>query len=395
MRRRQIAPVALVLLVTVAGFIAARMLSERDDRRDSDRRAEGRGGRRSGPASPRLRRSRRVLGSSCRTPAGSASRATSSPGTRLRWLSSAGFPAAAWVERIPMRGVRPYERRLGQPIVTPGALHTVVPRGSRTTYLPATLVSGFPPTSLPGTDLSADSGIAATLARANRVGGVTATPLAPASTGINGLFLVAPAPNLIDAALHPGYVAVFVPAAILRSATDEPAVRITTPTAAPERTGTARRSFMVAGRRFDVAVSRQSAGGPATVLPWIILAAGLVLAGLAAALGANAARRAKAQADLDRVFKRLPRPDRRRQLRRALHARQPGGRGDPRLYRAGAPRQAVRRLRPPRRPREDGGGGRGAQPGPDDARVSRTASCARTARTGSSSGRRRPTSRPA
>jgi PAS domain S-box-containing protein len=38
------------------------------------------------------------------------------------------------------------------------------------------------------------------------------------------------------------------------------------------------------------------------VLPWIILAAGLVLAGLAAALGLSAARRAKAQGELDRIF---------------------------------------------------------------------------------------------
>jgi PAS domain S-box-containing protein len=38
------------------------------------------------------------------------------------------------------------------------------------------------------------------------------------------------------------------------------------------------------------------------VLPWIILAAGLVLAALAGALGVNAARRARAQDELDRIF---------------------------------------------------------------------------------------------
>jgi PAS domain S-box-containing protein len=42
--------------------------------------------------------------------------------------------------------------------------------------------------------------------------------------------------------------------------------------------------------------------GAATVLPWIILAAGLVLAALAGALGVNAARRARAQRELDRIF---------------------------------------------------------------------------------------------
>jgi PAS domain S-box-containing protein len=41
-------------------------------------------------------------------------------------------------------------------------------------------------------------------------------------------------------------------------------------------------------------------------LPWIILAAGLALAGLAGVLGLHAARRAKAQDDLDRIFNLSP-----------------------------------------------------------------------------------------
>src|SRR4051812_47136297 len=40
MQLRQIAPVALVLALTVAGFIGARLLGERDARRDSEHRAE-------------------------------------------------------------------------------------------------------------------------------------------------------------------------------------------------------------------------------------------------------------------------------------------------------------------------------------------------------------------
>src|SRR4051812_47408591 len=39
-RPRQIAPVALVLTLTIAGFFVARLLGERDARRDSERRAE-------------------------------------------------------------------------------------------------------------------------------------------------------------------------------------------------------------------------------------------------------------------------------------------------------------------------------------------------------------------
>jgi PAS domain S-box-containing protein len=44
------------------------------------------------------------------------------------------------------------------------------------------------------------------------------------------------------------------------------------------------------------------ADGPAAALPWIVAAAGLILAAAAGAPGVNAARRARTQEDLDRVF---------------------------------------------------------------------------------------------
>src|SRR5205807_668530 len=56
----------------------------------------------------------------------------------------------------------------------------------------------------------------------------------------------------------------------------------------------ARSTFTEAGQRFEVAVPLEPVSGAAVVLPWSILAAGLVLAALAGALGVNAARRAKA-----------------------------------------------------------------------------------------------------
>ena len=63
-----------------------------------------------------------------------------------------------------------------------------------------------------------------------------------------------------------------------------------------------RSTFMEAGQRFDVAVPLESVSGAAAVLPWVILAVGLVLAGLVGALGVNEARRARAQDELDRIF---------------------------------------------------------------------------------------------
>ena len=67
--------------------------------------------------------------------------------------------------------------------------------GSRASYLPATLVTGFPPMAVPGIDLSGAPGLAAALDRATLLNGVVATPIASPTTGTRGLFLVAPAPN--------------------------------------------------------------------------------------------------------------------------------------------------------------------------------------------------------
>jgi PAS domain S-box-containing protein len=61
-------------------------------------------------------------------------------------------------------------------------------------------------------------------------------------------------------------------------------------------------AFTEAGQRFDVAVPLESVQGAGAGLPWIILASGLALAALAGALGVNAARRARAQRELDRIF---------------------------------------------------------------------------------------------
>jgi PAS domain S-box-containing protein len=307
-RLRQIAPVALVLALTVAGFIVARLVTEREARSDSEHRAEvaaaQMGGRVAQAAS--LTES---LGQYMLNASGTGVTSDQFARNALRWLSPAGFPAAAWVERVPDSRRAAYERRIGQPIVTPDERLEVVPTGSRSSYLPATLVSGFPPMAVPGSDLSGVPGMARALARAPR-DRVAATPVAPPRTGTHGLFLVAPAPNLIAEVLRPGYVVVFVSDRTLRAAaTGAPTAQIAAGGASTEdrdSEGTTSETFTAAGQRFEVAVPKESVEGAAAVLPWIILAAGLVLAALAAALGVSAARRAGAQEELDRIFTLSP-----------------------------------------------------------------------------------------
>jgi PAS domain S-box-containing protein len=304
-RPRHIALVALVLGLTVAGFLVARQLAERDARRDSEHRAEVAATQirdRVAQAASLTESLRRFMLNTSGTGVTSDQFARNA----LRWLSPAGFAAAAWVEQVPDSRRAAYERRIGQPIVTPDERRSLVPVGSRSSYLPATLVSGFDPMAVPGVDLSGEPGMATVLTRATRLDGVAATPVAPPSTGTSGLFLVAPAPNLIGEVLRPGYVVLFVSDVTLRAAArDTPMVQITaagTSTEARESPKTASRSFTEAGQRFDVLVPQEAVVGAAAVAPWIILALGLVLTCLAAALGVSSVRRTRAQDELDRIF---------------------------------------------------------------------------------------------
>ncbi|HWI74631.1 MAG TPA: PAS domain S-box protein [Baekduia sp.] len=309
MRLRQIAPVTLVLALTVAGFIGARLLGDRDARRDSDHRADVAAaqirGRLDQGASLAESLRRFMVGVGGRGVTGAAFESNAA-----RWLSPAGFPAAAWVEQVPDAGRDAYERRIGHRIQARGPGGELMPVATRPAYLPATLVSSIPPMAVPGIDLGAEVGVAAALRRAGSLYDAGATPLTTLRDGTKGLFLVKLAPRLSGGVVRPGFVMVFLPELWLRAAaTDTPALRLAVGGAATGRgvgPDAADATFTALGQRFDVAVPRQSVHGAAAVLPWIILAAGVVLAALAGALGVNGARRARAQNELDRIFTLSP-----------------------------------------------------------------------------------------
>ncbi len=135
---------------------------------------------------------------------------------------------------------------------------------------------------------------------------MSATPLATLPDGEEGLLLARFAPSPIGGVGVPAFVVLFVSEPSLQAAvTYAVPVRLTVGgTSAGDLGGAAavRSTFMEAGQQFDVAVPLESVSGAAAVLPWVILAVGLVLAGLAGALGVNEARRARAQNELDRIF---------------------------------------------------------------------------------------------
>jgi PAS domain S-box-containing protein len=307
LRPRHIAAVALVLGLTIAGFVIARLLAERDARRESERRvaiadAQIRG---------RVEAATSLTASLGRFMSDEGARGVSNDKFKrnaLRWLGPAGIPAAAWAEEVRAEDRAAYEGHLGRPIVAPDAPGQVVPPSS--SYLPATLVSGSPPLASRGMDLRREPGIAAALRRAIQPGGVGATTVAARRDGTRGVFLVAPAPNLIDGVLRPGAVVVFLSEATLRAAARNPAGLQFPPADRPSRDraggDTVREEFMVAGQQFAVVMPKESVRGPGAVLPWVILAGGLLLAALAGALATLAARRARAQRDFDRIFNLSP-----------------------------------------------------------------------------------------
>jgi PAS domain S-box-containing protein len=288
---------------TIAGSLVARGLAERDARRDSDRRVELAAaliGSRISEATSLATSLRRFISTE------GAAGVTNDQFARiaLRWLDPAEVPAAAWVEQIPAGDRADYERRLGHAIVTPEQVGKTEP--PRSSYLPATLVSGYPPLDVRGIDLGLEPGILEAVARAEDPGGVAATPFAARRDGTSGLFLIAQSANVIYGRLRPGAVVVFVSEETLRAAARNPAglefVAAGSPADGHTGADTVREEFTVAGRRLAVVMPRASVGDAGAVLPWLILAAGLVLAGLTGALGVHATRRARAQAELDRIF---------------------------------------------------------------------------------------------
>ena len=300
---RRIAVLALVLGLTIAGFLVARLLGERDARRDSEHQAAVAAAQIHGRVTDAASLAA-SLGRYMASVGGTGVTNEEFASNAARWLGPAGFPGAGWVEEVGAADRAAYEQRTSHPIVTRDQRRRIVPVESRSSYLPATLVSGIPPITVAGLDLGGESGMAGALLRARALHQPSATPLATLRDGTKGLFLVSLAQR--GGVVAPGFAVVFVSGESLRAAAaDTPTVQLAAggaATAGPAGAPTVRKTFTEAGQRFDVVVPLESVSGAAAVLPWIILAAGLVLAALAAALGVSAARRARAQQEVDRIF---------------------------------------------------------------------------------------------
>jgi PAS domain S-box-containing protein len=301
---RQIAPLVLALAVTVVGFFGARLDGQRDARRESEHRAEIAATEIRG----RIDQGGALADSLRRFMAGAVrGRVTNEQfaSNASRWLSPVDLTAAAWIEQVPSSERATYERRLGRPVVVADRQGRIARAGPRASYLPATLVTGIPPMTVPGLDFASERGVAAAIDRPRTLYQVTATSLSRPRDELAGLFLVQSAQRLTNGAVQPGYVVLFVPELWLRAgATGTERFELRVGGVSSESIGGAavHSRFTDAGQRFDVVVPLEPVQGAAVALPWIILAAGLVVVALVGVAELYASRRAKAKAEVDRLF---------------------------------------------------------------------------------------------
>jgi signal transduction histidine kinase len=295
---RLIVPVAVVLGLTVAGCLGARAFGQRDARRASSYRVT-------------------LAAMEVRDNVEHGADVTESIGRFLvehvsasvtnqqfaevasRWNKPAGLEAAAWVERVPASERATYEGTAGRRIMTTSRSGGFAAAGARASYLPATLVTGVAPMSVPGIDLSAEPGLSAAIARTQTRGAVTATSLMRRPDGTMGLFIARSADNRDRGQLEPGFVVLFVPSSWLladaRATTGESRLQLTVGAASagdPGRKATVGSAFTALGQRFDVQLPQVPVHGADALLPWIILGCGLLLAALVGRLGIGAAQRA-------------------------------------------------------------------------------------------------------
>ena len=227
-------------------------------------------------------------------------------------LRPVGLFRAAWVERVLGPARAEYEQAIGRPITEQSADGRLRRAPARPVYYPATLTAVHRAPGALGLDWGSAPALPALLAGSSPLFGVASTPPVRGPGGDRGLYLAMSAPRpAATGGQRQGFVVLFVPARWLLSSPHAPGVdrrvAVTVGGTTIGATGTTDdsvdRSFAAVGRDWTVEVPVRAAGGADALLPWLILFAGALVALLAGVLGANAARRAKAQDELDRIFK--------------------------------------------------------------------------------------------
>jgi PAS domain S-box-containing protein len=219
--------------------------------------------------------------------------------------TTVGLTAAMWVERVPHRARRAYERRIRAPITQPPGQRVA---GPAATYLAATFVTGLGVR--PGTDVAGAPALAATLRDPTSIFAGTATPVARLA-GQRGFFVVQGA-QFGQGPGSQGFLVVLVPADWLSVSLNLDPRRTTISLDGRPLSGTvpsapaATDSFDALTRRWRIDVAREPPSALQETLPWLAVAWPPATASLVYLLGRGMLRRRRAERQVDDIFDLSP-----------------------------------------------------------------------------------------
>ena len=215
--------------------------------------------------------------------------------------TTVGLTTAMWVERVPNRARRAYQRRIRAPITEPPG-RRVAPRA--VTYLPATIATGV--ALRRGADMARVAALAATLQDPTSIFAGTATPVTSLA-GQRGFFVVQGA-QFGHGPGSGGFLVVFVPADWLSVSLnlDPRRAAITLDdrplTGALATAPAAGRSFDALTRRWRVDVAREPPTALQATLPWLALAWPPATALIVYLIARGMLRRRRAERQVDDIF---------------------------------------------------------------------------------------------
>jgi PAS domain S-box-containing protein len=219
---------------------------------------------------------------------------------------SAGLVDALWVQSVPASGRKSYERRLGAPITRltgSGGFERAPPAAS---YLAASSTTGTRPELRPGVDISGWPALAAAIRDPATVFAVTAS--SRASLGTEPGFYLLQSGSFGRGHDSGGYLAVFVPRGWLTlSLGDDPREVAISLDGRPldsqlRSVAAAGAGFQALARSWRVAVVAGTASGLQSLLPWLALGWPIAAALVAYLVGNAVARRRRAEREAERIF---------------------------------------------------------------------------------------------
>jgi PAS domain S-box-containing protein len=295
---RRAAPLAVIVGIGVAGGVATTHAVDTDRHRAAQRRAELTA-REVRSALDRVRSFAVGLGGALKgEPTSSSPRFAELVGSAT---GTVGLTTALWVEEVPARNRRAYERRIGGPITALSGQQLA--RGS-VVYLPATFVTGVGVRE--GTDVSGVSALAETLREPTSVFAGTATPIATLA-GRQGFFVVQGA-RFGRGPGSGGFLVVFVPSGWLSLSLADDVRRLAISLGGRRLEGgldtapEAGENFEGLTQRWRVGVDREPATAVQAALPWIAVLWPLATALIVYLVARGIVRRRRAERVVDDLF---------------------------------------------------------------------------------------------